>query len=115
MKVRDFAANLGLRLLTGESGLDKEVSGMYICDLLSWVMSHADKQNAWVTVHTHLNIVAVALLTEVSCIIVPENIQVEEATISKAVEEGVPILGTDMNSYELSCRAYQMFSDTAGS
>ena len=32
-------------------------------------MSKAKKGNAWITVHTHVNVVAVALLAEVSCII----------------------------------------------
>ena len=34
MKVEEFAKRMGMKLLTGEDTLDKEVEGMYICDLL---------------------------------------------------------------------------------
>ena len=81
--------------------MDNEISGAYICDLLSWVMSHANKGDVWITVHTHLNIVAVALLVEVACILVPEGIQVEEATIKKA-NEGIAILSSNKTAYQIA-------------
>jgi len=42
------------------------------------------QRDAWITVHTHVNIVAVALMADIPCIIIPEGIEVEEATIKKA-------------------------------
>jgi preprotein translocase subunit SecY len=63
MKVKEFAEKLDMKILTEESKLDRMISGVYVCDLLSWVMSHANKDNIWITIHTHLNIVAVALDT----------------------------------------------------
>lgn len=108
MRVREFAESFGMRVLAGGENLDRIISGIYICDLLSWVMSHAKKGDAWITVHTHMNIVAVALLTEVSCIIIPDGISVEENTLKKASEEGIPILGADMTSYEIAREAGKM-------
>jgi len=108
MKVKEFAQKMSMKVLTGEAGMEKDVTGIYVCDLLSWVMSHVEKGNAWITVHTHINIVAVALLAEVSCIIVPEDIAVEESTIKKAEAEGIAILSTAMNSYEVCCKAYEL-------
>jgi predicted transcriptional regulator len=108
MRVRELTESLKATVITGQAGLDKDANGAYVCDLLSWVMSHANKGNVWITVQTHLNIVAVALLTEISCIIVPEGIKVEEETIIKAVEEGIPILSSSLNSYELSFRIYDL-------
>lgn len=95
MKVEEFAKHMGMKVLTCADTLDKEVEGMYICDLLSWVMSKGKKGDAWITVHTHMNVVAVALLAEISCIIVPEGIEVEEATINKASKEGIAILSSE--------------------
>lgn len=108
MKVKELASNLGLKILTGETGLEKEVKGAYTCDLLSWVMSHAEKRNAWITVHTHINIVAVALLAEIACIIVPAEIIVEEATLQKAKEEAIPILSSTMSAFEISWKAHEI-------
>jgi len=106
MKVAELAARLGARILTGENGTDREIKCVYCCDLLSWVMSHADKGSAWITVHTHMNIVAVAVLAELSCIILPEGIDAEEATIRKAAEENIPILSTGHTAYEICCIAH---------
>lgn len=108
MNVKEFAEKAGLKVLTGETGLDREISTVYVCDLLSWVMSNANKGNAWITVHTNLNIVAVALLTEVACIIVPEGIDVEQPTIKKATEEEIVILGSANTAYEICCKAHSL-------
>mgnify|MGYP000846013085 FL=1 len=103
MNVKEFASKLEGRILTGETGLDKQVEGIYCCDLLSWVMSHAGKGYAWITVHTHLNIVAVATLLELSCIIIPEGIEVEEATVKRAIQEGIPVISAAPSAYGI-CR-----------
>ncbi|GAE88228.1 DRTGG domain-containing protein [Acetivibrio straminisolvens] len=105
MKVREFAGQLNMEILTGENGLEKEIKGMYICDLLSWVMSHATKGDVWITVHTHVNIVAVAVMVDIPCIIIPEGIEVEEATIKKASEEDIAILRTSKTAYQIACEA----------
>jgi hypothetical protein len=107
MNVAEFASRLGGTLITGDTGADRPVKGMYCCDLLSWVMSHAVKDNAWITVHTHLNIVAVATLMELSCIIIPDGIGMEESTAKRAMQEGIPILLTDRSAYEICCIAHE--------
>ncbi|SEF45081.1 DRTGG domain-containing protein [Caloramator fervidus] len=101
MKVKDIVDALKLRVLAGEKGLNREANGVYTCDLLSWVMSHGKKNNVWITVQIHPNIVAVASLLEFSCIIIPENISVEETTLTKANEENIPILQSNLNAYEI--------------
>ncbi|HHY78732.1 MAG TPA: AraC family transcriptional regulator [Clostridiales bacterium] len=99
MTVGQICEKLGLKPLTGDIGMDREVKGVYICDLLSWVMAHAHEGDAWITIQTHTNIVAVATLLELSCIIIPENAEIEEDTIKKAIEEGIPIMASDNNAF----------------
>jgi predicted transcriptional regulator len=101
MKVKELAEKLDMKILTGEESLDKEVQGGYVGDLLSWVMSHASKGDAWITVQIHPNIIAVAVLLEMAAIIVPENIPVENATIEKASSEGIPILQSSESAFNL--------------
>ena len=108
MKIKEFADKLGLISLTGEETLQKDVMKVYACDLLSWVMSHASNKDAWVTVQTHVNIVAVAVLLEIPCIIIPEGINVEEATLKKASEENIAILKTNMDAYEICWRSHEI-------
>ncbi len=101
MKVKEVCQKINLGLLAGGEGLEREITGLYICDLLSWVMSHAVKGNAWITVQTHSNIIAVATLLDMSCIIIPEDMEVEEETLKKANEEKMPLLRSSQNSYDL--------------
>jgi predicted transcriptional regulator len=101
MKVKELADKLGMKILTGAEGLDKEVEGGYTGDLLSWVMSHAAKGEVWVTVQIHVNIIAVAVLLEMAAIIVPENIPVEDSTLEKANQEGIAILQSGESAFNL--------------
>jgi serine kinase of HPr protein (carbohydrate metabolism regulator) len=101
MKVKELADKLGMKILTGAEGLDKEIEGGYTGDLLSWVMSHASKGDVWVTVQIHVNIIAVAVLLEMAAIIVPENIPVEDSTLEKANQEGIAILQSGESAFNL--------------
>lgn len=65
-------------------------------------MSKAKKGCAWVTIHGHLNIVAVAVIVDVACIIVAENSNVSLDTIDTAKKENIPIFTTCLNSYEVA-------------
>jgi hypothetical protein len=112
MTVKDVVKSLEGKIRTGEEYTGREVTGVYVCDLLSWVMSHAQKGNVWVTVHTHLNIVAVALLAEISCIIIPEGINIEDNTVKKALDEGIVILSSDLSAYDVCCRIYEMMKNS---
>ena len=108
MRVKDASEKIGLRLLAGSTGVDKELTGAYICDLLSWVMSHGKKGDAWITVQTHSNIIAVAVLLELGCIILPEEIEVEGETLRKADNEGIAVFQSSLSSYELAKELYMM-------
>jgi len=108
MLVRDAGEKAGLKLLAGEAGTSRELKGVYICDLLSWVMAHAGKGDAWITVQTHANIVAVATLLELGCIIVPEGVEVEEDTLRKAEDEGVPVYQSGLSAYGIAKELYRM-------
>lgn len=99
MTVREMCERLELRPLTGECGMDREVSGAYISDLLSWVMSHAQKGEVWITIQTHANVVAVATLLELSSIIIAEDAEVEEDTIKKAIDEDIPVLVSNQSAF----------------
>lgn len=101
MTTKDLEKALGLVKIAGGDTV-KEVSGMYICDLLSLVMSKARQNCAWITVQTNINIVAVAHLADISCIIIPEGIAVDNNTIVKANDEGILIYQSQKTSYELA-------------
>ena len=102
MTVKGLAEKLGLEILTGDINLDREVNGGYCGDLLSWVMSKAQQDNAWITIMSNTNIVAVAVLTDVACVILCEGVSPEEECLKKALEQEVAILKTSMSAFELA-------------
>lgn len=107
LKVSSLIEDFGFTPVTGDIGLDAVVTGVYIGDMLSWVMGRAPEESVWITICGHVNIVAVALLTGVSCIIVSEGAEVTKETIDKAIDEEIPILTTSLTSYEAACLFYE--------
>ena len=101
MTLENLIALTGAKNMTPGLPLDTQVSCGYTCDLLSWVMAHGKQGMAWITVQTHLNVLAVACLHDFSCVVIPENIQVPEETVKKAQEEGIPLYSSPKTAYAL--------------
>ena len=80
---------------------DREIRGGYCGDLLSWVMTRLQHDEAWVTIMNNVNVIAVASLADAACVILTENAEVEDAVIAKAEEQGVNLLRSARSSYEV--------------
>ncbi len=91
MKVSELITALSLEPISLPQP-DREIDGCYIGDLLSWVMSKAREDNAWITIMSNINIVAVASLTDVSCVILAEGVMPEQDVIDVAKSKGVNLL-----------------------
>ncbi len=92
MTVEQLSQQLSLPLLTGEGTGGRTVQSVYCCDLLSLVMGRAPADSAWITVMGNVNAIAVAALTDVSCIVLAEGIQPDPAALEKARENGIALL-----------------------
>lgn len=79
---------------------DREVSGGYVGDLLSWVMGSAQPGEAWLTIMSNQNVAAVAALSDVSCVILTEGVQPDPDLLKKAQMQGINLLGTAMSSFQ---------------
>jgi len=108
MKVKELVEKLGLKVLAGENGLDREIDGCYISDLLSDVMGNAEEGNIWITLQTHKNVMAVASLKEMSCIILVKDLGANEDTINQANDEEMPILQTPLPTFEIAGLVYNL-------
>lgn len=104
MKLSQIISELELEIVSEHTELDKEVDGVYIGDLLSLVMAKAQHDNIWITIQTHINVVAVATLVEMSAIIVAEGMDIDQDTLDKANSVNVPILKSELSAYELACK-----------
>ncbi len=108
MKLSEIANELPLSVQTAKDKLDVEVTGGYASDLLSCVMARARQGNIWVTLQSHLNIVAVAALLQLAGVIITEGMQPDAATLEKAREEGIPILTTPRTTFSIVSQLAQL-------
>ena len=104
MKVSELAQLIEAENLTPGVEEDREISCGYTCDLLSWVMAHGCEGMAWITVQTHMNVVAVAALAEMACVVLPEGIDMPEAILQKAADEGLCVLKSPLSAYAICGR-----------
>lgn len=86
----------------------REITGGYVGDLLSWVMGKAKSGDAWITIMSNVNIVAVASLTDVSCIILAEGVEVDENVLDTAKQKGVNILMSEKSAFEIASRVAKL-------
>lgn len=81
---------------------DCEVSGAYVGDLLSWVMGRAEEGNAWITIMSNVNVIAVASLVDVSCVILAEGVKLDDGVEKTAEAKGINVLSTEKSAYEVA-------------
>lgn len=112
MKVVDLINQLNLTVFTNEADLNKEVTGGYVSDLLSDVMGNAEEGSAWITIQNHLNVVAIASLKELACIILVKGIEPSAEVLEKAASEGVAVLGSKEKTFEITGKLYQLIKDS---
>lgn len=106
MTVKELVAALDLEVLTGNINLDRQVGSGYTSDLLSDVIANIGDDAVWITIQRHVNILGVAKLKDVSAIIIPRGLALEEAFLVKAREEGIAVLRGSPSAFELSALIY---------
>ena len=105
MKLKEIIDKLSLKVLTNTD--DKEVSGVYVSDMLSDVMSKAQAGNLWVTVQTHKNVIAAANLIDISAVIISQGAEVPKDTIDLANRFNVVLLGSNDSTFEVVGKLFQ--------
>jgi len=102
MDLKQIILKNGFQVLTREFDFSAiEVTNGYVSDLMSCVMAGASKNDLWVTLQSHSNIVAIAALLDLSAVIITENSQPDEDTITKANQENIILLSTPLSSFDV--------------
>lgn len=99
MTLRDFLKKADLESIY-IADEEKNVVGAYAGDLLSWVIGRAQENEAFLTIMTNVNVVAVAALAELSCIIFCENVPVPEEVIAAAKEKQITLLRSSHPTFQ---------------
>lgn len=103
MTVRELCDRAGFRPLALPAP-EHPIDGCYVGDLLSWVMGNAEANCVWVTIMTNRNIIAVAALIDMGCILLSEDCTISDEIIALANAQGVNVLSTPLRTYE-ACTA----------
>ena len=107
IKLNKIIDNLQLSILV-EGNLETDIKGGYTGDLLSDVMVNSDASQIWVTIQTHINIIAIAILKELTVIILTQGKNPDPETVEKVKTEKVTILSTPLPKLEIVGRLYQV-------
>ncbi len=108
MTVGEIAAALHLEVIGANADLSREVRGGYASDLLSCAMAGAKPGDVWVTLQAHLNVVAVASLTEVAGVIITEGARPDADTVKRADQESIALLGTKEDTFSTVARLVKL-------
>lgn len=100
MTVNEMTKILGLNVICMPDG-EREISGGYAGDLLSWVMGRANSGDAWVTIMSNLNIIAVAALADPSCIVLAEGVSLDDEVVKRAESQGINVLSSELDTFAL--------------
>jgi hypothetical protein len=87
---------------------DVNVEGAIAGDLLSFVMASAKERWVWITVQTHLNIAAVAVLKDIPLIIVGAGRRPVEDLIERCREEQLTLACSPLPVFEICGQLYEM-------
>ncbi len=101
ISVKEIVEKLHLEAVSSADALDRPVAGGYASDLLSCVMKGAKKDDVWVTLQSHVNVVAVASLIGLAGVILTEGNRPDQEALSRAESEGVVLLLTPRTTYSV--------------
>lgn len=78
---------------------DREIESVYAGDLLSWVMGHANEGECLITIMSNVNVLAVASLLDLPCVILAESVQPDDEFLALAMEKNINVLKTEKSTY----------------
>ena len=103
MTVQELSERLGLKPVC-VSEPDREIEGGYTGDLLSWVMGNAQAGDVWITIMSNNNVVAVAVLVDVACVVLTEGVTLDPGVLELAEKKGVNIYSTEESSFYIGAK-----------
>ena len=101
MTVKELCESLGLDIARLPAP-DKEITGVYIGDLLSHALSKAEAGNVWITIMSNVNVTAVATLKDVGCILLADGVALDTDMEEAASQKGVNVLKTNSSAYGIA-------------
>ena len=110
MTVQELMEMELFRTVNPGDDLERQITELFCCDLLSVAMSRAPEGCAWVTVMANINTLAVASLADAACVILAEDAALDENAAAKARQQGITVLSTSMPVFEAALKVWQLLN-----
>jgi len=101
--LRELATAAGFRVLAGRLMLERGVSAAFASDLMSDVLAHAMPGVLLVTGLATVQTVVTANVADAAGVLYVGGKMPEPAALKLAEEEGMPLLGTELDTYGVCC------------
>jgi serine kinase of HPr protein (carbohydrate metabolism regulator) len=108
VKLTELVNKLNLSVRSAKGNLEREITGGYASDLLSDVLANSEEGNIWITLQIHQNIIGVASIKDLAGIILVNSREPEPETIEKAEAEKIPVMVSELPTFELVGRLYKL-------
>jgi predicted transcriptional regulator len=106
MTTKDLIEKIGLSPLSKFE--HRDVSGVFISDMVSDVMAGAKSGDLWLTLQTHKSIVPAANLVDASAIVVTGGKHVPQETVELASKYNIAILSSALTTFELMGKLFDL-------
>ena len=110
MKLKELIDKMELNVWHLAEGSDPEINSGFSSDMLSHVVGHAKEGQIWLTCQSHRNCIGVASLKDIPVILLVNfSGTPDPEVLNLAKQEGISILSSEQNSFELSGILFQLF------
>ena len=108
MKLTELIQKLNLSVRSAKGHLEREINGGYASDLLSDVLANSKEGDLWITLQIHQNIIGVASMKDLAGIILVNGREPEPETVEKAEVENIPVMVSELPTFELVGKLYNL-------
>lgn len=105
MKLQDLGEKLQLKAVT--KVFDRDITGVYISDMVSDVIANAKAGNLLVTVQIHSNVIAAANLVDLAAIVVTQGKLPMEDVVKMAEKAEITIFSTTLDRWKVATGLYE--------
>jgi predicted transcriptional regulator len=105
MKVQELAERLELKAATRV--FPRDVTGVYISDMVSDVIANAKAGDLLLTAQVHANVIAAANLVDVCGIVVTQGKAIGDDVVKMAEKAEIPVFTTALSRYQMATRLYE--------
>ena len=106
MTINELVGSIGLKPLSKFE--DRDVSGVFVSDMVSDVMAGAKSGNLWLTIQTHKSVIPAANLVDVSAVIITGGKEIPQETVELADKYSIAVLSSELPTFELVGKLYEL-------